>query len=152
MKTCGVNAVSFGKLYISGEGYNEYQQKAVADIKEKMTPEYVKKLEKRGYDVFVNGDTYYNYEVYVYAQKKLSSDGLRIGCYSSNFDANDVERAIDKKEAKDSKHRAIGWTIIATLGAALLAAITLKDCSKIAANTDVSAIQKAKTELVNKIA
>jgi len=150
MKTQPISAVNFKRLYISDDIYNDYQKAAVTDIKTKLTPKVRDKLEKRGYDIFVNNSAYFNYEVYICAVKDSNPKNvIGIGSYSKNFDVCDAYRAIDKKEAQVSKRRAIGWSIIGTAAALLLAFAVARGCSKRTSGAVTSVVQKAHTELLD---
>lgn len=151
MKTQLINAVNFKKLYISDEKHSDYQKESIEDIRTKLTPKDRENLGKRGYDIYVNNNTYFDYEVSVNAAKKGTADTIHIGCYCNNFDVKDVYRAIDDKEAKDKRHKIYGWTAIGAAWLAVLTYLLAGGCSKNAANTQTSALQKAKTEIVQSI-
>jgi len=151
MNIRSINAINFKRLYISDDNYNQYQTDAVKDIKEKLTPEDRNKLGNMGYDVYVNNNTYFNYEVKVYVAKREKPNAIRVGSYCKNFDVKDVYRVIDNKESQDKKRKIIGWTAIGAAWLAVLAYIFAGGCSKKVADTQTSAIQKAKTELAQVI-
>ena len=146
-----IGPINFKRLYISKENYTKYQKEAINDIEKKCTYEHIYALEDKGYDVYVNGDTYFNYEVYVYAAGHESPDAFRIGCYCNNFDINDVYRAIDKKETQDHKKKAICRAIIGSLWGLLLAGAVITGILRKNAGTEDKVIQKAKTELTDTI-
>ena len=147
MNIRSIDNVLFKKLYIANESYNSYQQTAVDNIKNQLTPEVVNKLDARGYDIYVNKSTFYDDSVNIYASKHLSSEIIRIGGFGKNdFNVDSVYQAINKKEKDDKTRRIIGWTLIGAAAAGLLANIILSGSVK-KSSKEIPISPKLKTEL-----
>lgn len=149
MKTQPINNISFKKLYISKEDYNDSQKEAISDIENKLTAEHIRNLEESGYDVFVNGDAYVEDKVHVIAGLSGNSEGIIVGSYGKNFDVNDVYNAVNEKATKNKKIRETGWALIGTAWGILIAtlfAVGVKGCFS---RAEKPAVQKAATEIVD---